>query len=316
MIRSLLIASLFFAASALAAESAPARSVEMSLALEPASVLPGLPVSFHVTIANHSERRVVVPSNLTLKVTPLGGVEFTARYGFVEEGITGRWPGEIGDTLILMPGETTNVVFPVDTTLIGPDWFCDPRLNRPGSYRLQLVANSSDDIEATGTLASNLATLTVREPFGEDAKVWEKMQELGGAGGWHTGMHTMNGVAGFVWREHPSSSYLPYVATVLALTDRAEMIRALEAAIDLDPHGSRSEWLRVTLAGMHTRAAREASYVRGGDLVAATDHAEAARQIYKGVLADSKDGELRRRAEHGLADVPDRAQLEALRRQR
>jgi hypothetical protein len=43
---------------------------------------------------------------------------------------------------------------------------------------------------------------------------------------------------------------------VLALTDRAEMIRALQAAIDLDPHGPRSEWLKITLAGTHTRRAK------------------------------------------------------------
>jgi len=308
MTRYALIASLILAFASTGAEPV-GTGVEMSLALEPATVLPGLPVSFHVTMTNRSSHRIVVPANVQLRVTPADGEAFTARYGYIEDGTIGTWPrGEYGERIALLPNETREIVFPVDTTLMGPEWFGDPRLSHPGSYRLQLIADAQgDDAEPSTTIVSTTATLIVRQPTGEDAKVWTKMQELAGPSGWHTGMHTMNGIAGYVWHEHPTSSYLPYVASVLALSDSAETIRALQAAIELDPHGLRSEWLGVVLASTHVRAAHEAALVHGGDPAAVSAHNEAARTIYSNLLT-AKNAAIRRRAEIGLADIAERTQ--------
>ena len=78
MTRYALIASLLLALATTGAE--PGRTgVEMSLALEPATVLPGLPVSFRVTMTNRSSHRIVVPANVHLRVTPAEGEAFTAR---------------------------------------------------------------------------------------------------------------------------------------------------------------------------------------------------------------------------------------------
>jgi hypothetical protein len=298
----------------------------MSLTLVPGRVLPGLPVTFRVTLTNLSNVPADIPQDLRLEVDPMEGERFYARALDLDSHSPpttfGRWPREIST---LGSKEALSVVFPVGPTLVGPEWFRDPRLNKPGVYRLRLllypakpqpVLNERASGEPVENLeepvVSNTATLTVQEPDGEDARVWEWMQSVAAPEGWNTTMLFGSDIAREVWANHPNSRYLAYVAPLLRSTDSGETVRALRAAIAVDPAGPQSDWLKVVLGAYYMRLATEATYVHGGDLAKAYAFADLAREEFRQLLSHAKTPEMRHEAELGLARVPERSQLQEL----
>ena len=323
----LLIVSL---SASVRADETSTPSVGIGLALMHDTTLPGIPVAFRVTLKNLSNVPVDVPPYLRLRVEPVAGQAYFARtldpHTVKATATVGGWPGR--EARVLGSKESVEVVFPVDTLLTGPEWFADPTLSRPGVYLLQLYAYSrlprqdepvshittADDASQTVVepVVSNVVALTVRHPKGEDARVWEKMQELAGPDGWVPTMHLEKGLAEYVWRNHPSSYYLHYLTPMVKYTGEAEFIRAVKQALAIDPDGPNSESLKFVLAHLYTRLAEEAIYPERGGLMKAYEYAELAKSAYGELVADVKTREARIAAERGLAAVPDRAQLEAL----
>jgi hypothetical protein len=141
---NILVLAAFFVALPLCAATSPSTtsgSVQLSLKADPDTALPGVPVSLHIVINNRTNHVVVMPPSVLLRVTPEEGEPFDAIYGLESSfGRVGSWPKGVRHPLRVLPGATLELADEVDTTLLTPVWFWDKRLNRPGKYQLQLVA--------------------------------------------------------------------------------------------------------------------------------------------------------------------------------
>jgi hypothetical protein len=294
---------------------------ELTLALVPDKVLPGLPVKFRVTVTNQSNAPVDVPQDLRLQVEPVGAEPFFARVLDRDHSPSpptfASWPESLS---MLGSKQAATVVFPNDPLLLGgPEWFRDPRLNKPGVYRLRLllypakvdvhVNDSAEEGESLSNvdepIVSNSATLTIRVPEAEDAAVWEKMQELGGPAGWNSTMLLTSGIAEYVLTQRPASRYLPYFVHLSRDLSPTEKLRQFRAAIAMEP-GPQSDDVRLALAFYLARLAKETT-----DLAQAYAYADLAREEYRKLLAEAKTPEGRRQAERGFSAVPNRAEIEA-----
>ena len=330
---SVVMAMLLLSAGAAGADTLPVQNVRLSmtLALAPDKVLPGVPVSFRVTLTNLSNLPADVPQALRLRVERDGGDWF---YAWTVEGhsmkpitTVGGWPTDIQT---LGSKGAAEIEFAVDSLLAGPEWFVDPRLSKPGVYRLQLIAYSrypwkdepknpyryrtaeiDENDEGGEIVRSNVATLTIREPEGEDAVVWAKMQALAGEAGWQPGLFVEKDIAAWIWKNHPTSYYQHYTAG-LASREENEFLRSVRAGLAIDPNGPHSDWLRLLVAGTYARRAHEATYVRGGDFAKATENADLAASEFRKAAEMAKTPQMREKAEQGLAAIPDRAQLKEL----
>jgi hypothetical protein len=237
----------------------------------------------------------------------------------------GSWPKGTRRPLRLLPGERLDLIDEVDTTLLKPVWFWDDRLNRPGVYTLQLIAEPNPPSDGNRVydplllndpdflkerVISSAATLTIREPEGEDAKVWQAMQEAAPGHIWNAGLFATHGfwLANYVWQNHPTSHYLHEVGTLVSHSDPEQVFRALQAAIDMDPQGPRSDLLRFVLAAYHRRRAEEIALV-DGDLGKAVAQANQARTIFQTLMRDTKSATVRADAERGMLVIPDKAAL-------
>jgi hypothetical protein len=325
---NILVLAAFFMALPLCAATTPSAtsdSVHLSLKADPDTALPGVPVNLRIVINNRTNHVVVMPPTVLLRVTPQGGEPFDAIYGVESSfGRVGSWPKGVRHPLRVLPGETLEVADEVDTTLLTPVWFWDKRLNRPGKYQLQLLAEPNPPAEGNridddlllndpdflkGRVISEPASLTVLEPEGEDAKVWQEMQKVS-KGAWTAEMFSTHGfaLANFVWKNHPTSHYLHDVGTLLAISDPNETFRAVEAAINVDPNGPRRDLLRSVFAAYCSRRAEEIALVQG-NIEAATALATTAANTFKDLARNAKSGTVRAEAERGLTRVPDREAL-------
>lgn len=313
-----------------AANASPSQpAVEIKLEIEPDNALPGVPVEFRMTVTNRSKVPVTVPPALKLHVRPANGKAFFANHGFPHENPTlAAWPDEMGKAFRLKPGETRIFYEGIDGSLGNPAWFWEERLNRPGTYRLQIVSEPAppqwQDVfrkpfVPPGDLikepiASSVAEFVVQEPAGEDAMVWKMMQTL--AKGQWTARHFAtygSRVAAEMWKTYRTSGYLHDLATLITLDDRQEKTAALLAALAMKPDGSRADWIRVALASHYSNMALETASDHGADLKKAESFAQEARNLLAPLFGRVKSPSLLWSAERAMEAVPNRNRILALR---
>jgi hypothetical protein len=308
-----LAAVLFFVALTASEALAADRTVEMTLTLDPPVTLPGMPVGFHIVFTNRSDQPVTIPGSLMLRVEPENGEPFFSRCG-LESHACGYADGF--DRRV-NPGESRTLDLPVDYALAGPEFFYDTRLSRPGKYALRLIAEPNPPHGGNVTvvvdpeppteprLVSSPVTFVVREPEGEDAKVWAYMQDLTGGKGWNTSSMTNLGfhLATWIWREHPDSYYLHLFGNLVALSDLEESARARQRALDLDPKGPQADRHRIAIAAVYTRLAENLAALTG-DYARAVAAADEARRRLEELARSGRTERIREEARRGASSVP------------
>ena len=224
-------------------------AVTLSLSVEPASLLPGIPPTFHVIATNNGSASAELYPAVALQVTPPQGDPFIAHTKDRDEAFVTSF--HFGSTaLTLAPKESRDISF-----WSGPDdpvWFvADPRLFAPGKYRFQLISDRALQsallpaayraIQQAGLVepvVSNEATFTVDTPAGIDAEVFKLIR---------TNPVLWNSqFASVIAAQYPKSTYAAYV--VPSVDDRIEQIRWFQTAIDKKPLPTFAEWYRFSIA--------------------------------------------------------------------
>jgi len=224
--------------------AAAAAGVRLTIALEPATELPAIPVTLRVQLSNLTEQPVTVINTIALRVAPAEGASFFAVAGPRAGGVT-VFPNPRRQ-IILAAGETRDLT--LWAALDSPFFGWDRRLWKPGRFRLQLLIDSelsklSDadvtdltaELPLTDPIVSNEVVFTVSEPTGADAVVYEWIRSAGGS--WSAAL------ARRIWTEDPSSGYAPWA--VPHSDDPVARIAAYEAAIAKAPSSVISELWRL-----------------------------------------------------------------------
>lgn len=289
--------------------------VKTEARVSPQMLTVGLSPSISVDVTNISVRPVAAPVAAALLLSPVdGGEPFFARIG---QGVVlvadPSWNDDVRD---LAPRQMVTLEFPATSSLIEPAWFIDPRLAKPGAWRLQVAlvppgtldaafdelgspSAFAGELSAKGYLSSPV-TLTFTEPQGDDARACEVVAERVRQEGCPIRMLANHpDLARRILAEFPRSSYAPYLLLTEPVGNAtAARIALYEKAISLTASSNLSEWYRWLLAEVHEFAS--ADYNAPAETTRM--HDRAARGIWE-QLAKSKQGALRRAAAKKLHDA-------------
>lgn len=308
-----LIVFLFVALSGNAFASA---SVSLSVRLEPAETLPGVPVQIVYTLRNLTDHSIAVPATISLSVRSEGREPFFARW---DDTHTVFVLPDADNPFVLKGGEERTFVNPMDSALAGPEWFADRRLLMPGQYSVTVVlgeernppvypreiplsgeGNPSDRTMRFETVVSNEVQLTVEAPTGDEAIIWQRMMKLTGNKGWGTNdwMRQGNPLADEIWRDFPRSKYAQFVAYCV-FPPRELRIQQLRDAIELDPDSIFADYLRLLVVGIVNFEGGEALLPGSRDVGKAKASRNLAEQLLKS-LVDSHNTVVRQLAREEL----------------
>ena len=271
--------------------------LQITIAVEPRSDLPGIVPSLRVTVRNNGSVPVDVPDPAALWVAPTTGDGFYAE--------SGRYAGSRTERLDREPAEQVITVAPGasrDLTFWHADWFrADKRLQGPGTYRLNLLVGSDlDDRNAPDTFhhparpprpaatSSNEVTYTVLDPTGEDAVVWNLM----------AGSGCSPLLAAEIWQSHPTSRYAAYCVPEVQGVDYAAAIATYEAAIEKNPHPSTADVYRLNIA--HAELGRMQRAMDADSIANAVAASDRARVILTALARDAVVPDTRRAAAEKL----------------
>lgn len=233
--RTLLPTLLLFAMTALA-ETPPTAT----LRLIPESTLPGIPVSFLVTITNPTASVFTLGSGMTLKATTGQG--------------TFDVLGEANRTLLSLPGEglddcggvpclhvpangQRDLLIDVTPVLLGNEFFIDRRLMKPGTYDLELTLHKWGLWSDGGEIRTNAATLTVQQPTGVDLEVWNFLNETVAPNEWVllSWASAKPRLAQEIQSRYPTSAYVPSVVSLGSISKFPGDITAFDHALAMNP---------------------------------------------------------------------------------
>lgn len=237
----------------------------ISLTLEPPTTLPSIPVAFSVVIDNPGDLPVTIWDVMRLRVT-------TATSDFFAAGVGGRTqvnlpqesldPCGTAKCLKIAPHSHRQVFVSYRPELTGNEFFEDGRLTVPGSYLLQLSLYAGSYGSPWTELVSNTAMLTVREPSGADLQVWEMLRTTAAPNAWTTAHWALSGdlVAAQVRSNFPSSTYVPWLASIGRAVPPATAVTNLNAALATNPTGSLRDNLLWSKALTLARLSHESLY--------------------------------------------------------
>lgn len=320
--RALAIVTILLSAAPLVAGSSA------SLVLEPSEVVAGTPASLRLTISNDGDADIVVPERLLLRVIPATASAFVAEWGGGQEH---RFSNAVlpTDDRRIPAHSTRDFLFPAYALDESAGWFWDPRLNAPGTYRLQVLFvdryNEDDvfhtrafDLERTlpVRLVSSESVLKIDVPRGADAAIWTRMLEMAREQG--SQMWSPLYRLGRGWREyvndvvenHPESAYAPFVVgrySERSATERysaEERLKKIRRVLDLHPATPAHERIELLLAGVEVQAAQEAESVLHRDVNRATQFYERARADYQNLAKTAADPKIRQLSREWLDRIP------------
>ena len=188
--------------------AANTRHAAIGFRTDPATTLPGLPVTFLVTLPDEIIKDTDDPVEARLHVTSVDtGETFVAHFA--------GEPTEQGRLQVVMwvsrPQGMIEIQEPINPPY-GPGWFGDERLQKPGTYRLQLQVLASDR-GPRQDLWSSPATLVVRQPAGVDAEAWTWLQSLPEQWNWKE--RGRPDLAQELIEKYPDSEYARYAIAAL-----------------------------------------------------------------------------------------------------
>ena len=275
--------------------SASANPVRLTLAVEPAQSLPGIPVTFRVTAINTSTSSVPVslPSYVRLEMTS-GAVTSIVYPGARGERDLVPFPLFGGAAVIeLEPGEERSLDYFAAPG--SPPWFCDERLQRPGTYRLRLRADrelsEGSWVPSLDPSISNEVLLTINAPSGTDAEVWTL---IGGGNvclGWDRHAATL-------WSQFPDSIYTSMTVRPSPRRDRAAELASLEATLAKNPPTGFADALKQSIAHRHISLMERA--IINGDVHSAFEHSEMAREMFEDLASKDTEAEIKAAAQRSL----------------
>lgn len=204
------------------------------MSVSPAVSLPGLPVTTTITLTNDSRESLAPPAHFAILARRSDGSAFVVRCGGLVQSLDPLRAMTVPPGCsVAVPGDSTGAFDVASCTT-------DPRLQMPGVY--ELAAHISDSyghrvdldaakVEALAREATVIArtTLTIQEPRGEDAVVWQLMSALPKSG-WTS--HVIGSPAYFetarrVVTEFPRSLYAGWFAATGVSRDYRENARVL-----------------------------------------------------------------------------------------
>lgn len=275
----ILLAMLGHDSRLLAADLAPTAT----LTLLPATVLPGLPVAMLISISNPTDQTKLVTSAIRLRVT-----REHDQFDAIAVGATpfAQLPADqlqkcnAGLCLALPPGAQREVYVRFGPWLVENTFFADRRLSLPGRYAVEIVLNvlipqSSDATE----VHTGARELTVSTPAGDDAEVWQLLQQRSGGQGWGT-MDWINdgpSVAATILSSYPNSAYAPWVSAIGKMPATEAALARLDKALSMAPADSLRDELLLTRGELLAGRSRAAAFAdRDADKsVALADQARA-----------------------------------------
>jgi hypothetical protein len=214
-----------------------------TLTLDPPSTLPGLPVAFIVTVTNPDVVPVTIVDSMTLRVT-------TAAEAFLAQGVAGRTNLNISTQNLLpcgsghcltIPGHGERQIYVNYGPVLGlNEFFADSRLSSPGAYSLQIILYENTGAAPFPQVITNAATLTVTNPAGVDAEVWQFLKDTSTSHVWtlYDWTSARPALANHIRAFWPASTYAMWVAALGSETSHAEMLANINAALARNPPAS------------------------------------------------------------------------------
>lgn len=271
--------------------------LQIAIAIEPSSSLPGISPSVRVTARNSGSAPVEVPLEVALWVTPSTGDGFYAVSGSRSDARTLWLPRQPDEhPITVAPGTSRDLTMWAEGEA-APTWFgVDRRLELPGTYRMKLIVGSDADdalshavrtSPRSAPIVSNEVTYTVLDPTGEDAAAWSRIQKT--KEGWRVLL------AAEMWQSFPNSRYAAYcVPKPASAVDYATEIAYYEAAIEKKPNPPTVDIYRLHIADAELGRMERAIDT---DLIAtALSASDRARALLTVLARDASDPDVRRAA--------------------
>jgi hypothetical protein len=260
--------------------------VTATLSLPHDHILPGVPFDMVVTYTNVSKRPITIASALaTLVVTFEDGKTSVLHQaeGHDQYEIKSRLP------LVLQPGESKVQAVSLEPM---PNWFRYSSFAGPGTYRLALDLDVvDDDLDPVASIRTTTVALTRMTPFGLDAELWNRMQQVS-EGHWASDSFRSIDVGAKLAEEimqlYPASEYYPY-ALVISARSRARrpLATLLEAAGRFQ---SSPAWPYLLLASAESAQSQAEKAEVDRDFAAALKLAESAQARYRDALSTRSKG--------------------------
>lgn len=293
--------------------------VSVQLNVVPTHVLAGIRPSFRIDVENRTDTDVTLPRKVLLLVTPSIGKPFIAEFSGSQE--TPYSTAELPVPRTIKAHSHGEFMFAARTLDGPPGWFDDPRLNAPGTYRLQLLlADSVVDSRVGPTPAfkidtavnilhrSSEAVLTVEKPEGDDAKLWAYLLVL--AQRHHSATWSARYRGGSEWEKfeaeaiakYPASPYAPLV--VRAYSERPggdrlppeERLANARRVLQAQPDAPNREDIQLFMAEMEVTSAEHAASGPKADAKRAVELYDRARADFEALERSSSDPEIRARS--------------------
>lgn len=295
--------------------------LSVTLEVEPSTVLVGLSPSLRISVTNDGTSPAVSPKYAVVRVTPENGESFIALYG---SGSNERHGGILGnERTSIGPGERAIFEFRTSSITSRPEWFEDPRWLEPGTYRMQmLLMDSTRGISQQGGVnlesiiavraASREAVLTIEEPSGDDAIVWNALKEA---------LHPRADALDPVYWDRPAlqtvateqvqllpgSAYAPYIAGSVRSDSPVRKLEILHRIIDAHDEGEMIDEVWGQLAYDEMQLGREAELKK--DIPAAIRWNDQAR-LHLTRLSKSSNADVKGWSTKQLSELPSAKDLQ------
>ncbi len=286
-------------------------AVDVRLTLDDSTVLPATPTGITVTVENHGDKALQLPAFLWL--VAIKGESKALRL----QRLAAVAPNHDADAVAalipvenrtLLPGAAREFRFDSSIDVAASPWFMDEQLWVPGQYRLRAIfapeVTADGSYAADASVLSNEQPLTVSVPSGDDAAVWQWMQQNHWNG--QSWAYAARQLADFILKDHPKSEYALFAAFYFPVVDDRP-VPAYEELLVRYPNKSFTDRLKLRRIYYY----QQSSYVayRHGDLYRAANDAETARGLATTLMETSRASTVRASAKDFLQHIPTRQQL-------
>lgn len=312
----------------LLALSVPLRLIaqpSVSLTLEPSRIEAGTPATFRLLVKNGGDQDLKLPEKLLLRVVPSNGAPFIGEWGASQEHRFSH--AELPTTDRTVTAHSTREfafrAYAIDRSV---GWFWDPRLNTPGTYRLQVLfvdpfreekvfhtAPFDLDAKLPVRVASDEAVLVIETPRGEDASLWAELLASAKQHGytmWSPLFRPDRDFVNDVIENHPESAYAPFLvgnyverSSGERFTPEERLMRT-QRVLELHPDSQAREQIEILIAELEVSAAQHAASAAHPDVERAIQFYEKARSAFSAIERTSTDDVIRNRSREERERLP------------
>jgi hypothetical protein len=279
-----------------------------TLQLIPESTLPGIPVSFLVTITNPTGQVLALGDAMTLKASTDGGTfDVLGLMNQKEIGLPSEGVDECrgAPCLLIAANGQRDLLVDAGPVLAGNGFFADRRLMQPGTYDLELTLYDLGRwFEEGAAIRTNATTLTVRQPTGVDLEVWNFLNEAAAPGEWGllSWASAKPGLSQEIQSRYPTSAYVPSVVSFGATSRFPGDVTAFDHALAMNPPVTVRDnllWHKAEHLAQRSRIALRSDR----DLEQAIALADRAREVFLELQRVAISDLMRQRAAKGLSHL-------------